>query len=274
MSKFSFRQNIDINQLREVLLVRDSYSNEIFPYDSEKICLGSIIEKRSIRSRGFLNRYENVYINQYDTPFNCFEVVCKTKNILNDGFTYKRHLIDNKHFDKVIDYLVRNKKWGKEDFHIPPGDICIAHKREGYNTEIEYGADEDVYNTEVVKDFDASGSLTIKLFQYFEEEPGSASKYYYYYDDDSKRSMIGSTLRWATNRKDEILTLSFDINKNPIGIAYNGDGYIYDYESPKQCVNYKIMNNNENIESVKESPDYKKNLNMAQIIFKELFITK
>ena len=272
MSKFSFRQNIDINQLRKVVRIRDSYSNELFPYDSEKICLGTIVDREVIRYRGFFPKYENIIINHYEPPFNCFEVVCKTKNSFDENFDYKRHLIDNKYLDKVVSHLVRNKKWGKEDFHIPPGDICINHKTENSYTEIEYGANNDVYKTEVVKTFDSSGSLTIKLFQYFEEEPGSASKYYD--DDDSKLSMLGSMLRWGKHRKDEILTLSFDINKNPIGIAYNGDGYIYDDEIPKQFVNYKIINKDENIESVKESPDYKKNLNMAQIVFKELFITK
>ena len=74
MSKFSFRQNIDINQLRKVVRIRDSYSNELFPYDSEKICLGDIVNREVIRYRGFFQRYENIIINHYEPPFNCFEV--------------------------------------------------------------------------------------------------------------------------------------------------------------------------------------------------------
>ena len=272
MSKFSFRQNIDINQLRKVVQIRDSYSNELFPYDSEKICLGEIVNREVIRYRGFFQRYENIIINHYESPFNCFEVVCKTKNSFDDGFVYKRHLIDNKHLDKVVDYLVKNKKWGKEDFHIPPGDICISHKDESSYTKIEYGSNEDKYGTEVEKVFDSSGSLIIRLFQYFEEESGSYSRYYD--DDSSKMSMLGSMLRWEKYRKDEILTLSFDIKKPPIGIAYNGSGYIYDDEIPKQFENYKIINKDINIESVKESLDYNKNLNIAQKVFGELFFSK
>ena len=59
-----------------------------------------------------INRYENIIINHYEPPFNCFEVVCKTKNSFDENFDYKRHLIDNKYLDKVVSHLVRNKKWG------------------------------------------------------------------------------------------------------------------------------------------------------------------
>ena len=98
---------MNIDYIKRLLQSSNPYTNEVLSFDSKDFYPNMKISKREVlRRRGFFSRYDNIIINHFEPPYDCFELHIKALDTVGGSYyNHSIHLIENQDLDKVVDHI-------------------------------------------------------------------------------------------------------------------------------------------------------------------------
>ena len=288
--RFNFNKNLDLD---EIVHFFESASLKQ-PLHSFQLCDLTIRSREVIKRKGFLSRYDNVWVNTYD---DLIEVCANIKNgFVYDDVVYSA-LLDKKCSDSIINRINNDKNFGKEKY----GSIIYGkntedcpdnthyhyeellgqkefRQRKNSNGYLEYDkeiieCETHIDGIEIKKTKTNDDFIKIELIYNFnksemEQEKSSIQKLQYVgLHNPFRMAMLDRS------HKTNILELKVDQNEQVQNLYYCGDGFLLQNNDLKDLIffkNYKQSLTNLNSSELLDSSGYKKNIEIGSIIYKTI----
>jgi hypothetical protein len=250
----------------------------------------TIRSREVIKRKGFLSRYDNVWVNTYD---DLIEVCANIKRDVYDNSVYSA-LLDRKCSDSIINKIKNDKNFGKEKY----GSIIYGkntedcpdnthyhyeellgqkefRQRKNSNGYLEYDKEIIEFEThkkgiEIKKTKTNDDFIKIELIYYFNKSEIKHEKSRLQYEWP-KGSVRSKWFFWP--EQTNILELKIDQNELVINLNYCGEGFFVSYNNLENLIffkHYKQSLTNLDSSELLNSNEYKKNIEIGTIIYQTI----
>jgi len=287
--RFNFNRSLDLDEI--VMFFKNTKLKQ--PLLSFQLCDLQISNREVLKRRGFLSRYDNVWVNYYDR----FIEVCA--HIKKDDHSIYSSLLNRECEDSLIRRIKLDAEFGKDQYSSiiygkQPGD-CHESKHYHYEELIaqkEFSQRKDsngylVYDEEVIeypthidcielkKTKTGDGSFKFELVYYFdnndkEHHQKEVGRVQYVWPENSFQSMFS---RFSTNEQTNIFELQINENEQVLNFNYCGEGFFAPHFNLDRLIyfkEYKQSLSELDSSELLHSSEYKRNIEIGTIIYKTL----
>ena len=286
--RFDFNKNLDLDEIS--LFFKNASLKQ--PLLSFQLCDFSIQSREVIKRRGFLFRYDNVWVNHYD------DLIEVCTNIKEDNNVIYSALLKNKCKDDLIDRIQHDDTFGKDKYSSiiyaldqECSDINHYHysellgqkefvQRKNTDGYYEYGEEviectTDVYRIEIKKTKTKDDITKIELLYYFdknerENKKDSIEAIQYEWPKDSYKSLFS---RYLSDESTTIMELKINSKEQVLSFNYCGEGSFITYNDMDRLTcfkDYKQSLSDLSPSALLNSDEYKKHIEIGTIVYQTL----